>query len=82
MLWLHLTVHVIHGNLTRLLQLVQKLVLLFQLALDSANRQFEKLVLPLGLNDLILKEVFVLFESVSTLLPMFHFPLQLLLLLF
>ncbi len=42
---------------------------LLELILETANSQFKKLVLPLSVHDLLLKEVFLLFIALSLDLP-------------
>ena len=59
-------IHVCHSDRHWFVQLFNGLVTLLELALDSSNSELQKLVLSLRLDDLVLKEVLILLESLST----------------
>ena len=76
---LDLLVDVGHSDGHWLIKVLNDLVFLLELALDAPDRQLEQLVLPFGLNDLVLEEIFVLLESLSTGHPVLDLLVQLLL---
>ena len=75
-----LLINVGHGNGNRLIQFFDCLLALLKLTLDAADGQLQQFVLSFRLDDLVLQEVFVLFEGLSTCHPMLDLLIQLLLL--
>ena len=75
----YLLIDITHRDGDRLLQVCDSFIALLQLSLNSSNGQLEELVLPLGFNDLVLEEVFVLFEGGRAGLPMLDLLAEILL---
>ena len=76
----NLLIKVFHCNRHWLVHLFYRLVTLFQISLNPANSQLQKLILSLGFYDLILEEVFVLLEGLGTCHPMLNLLVHFLLL--
>ena len=75
-----LLIDVGHGNGNRLIQILDRLLALLKLTLDAADGQLQQFVLSFRLDDLVLQEVLVLLEGLSTCHPMLDLLIQLLLL--
>ena len=75
-----LLIDVGHSDGNRLVQFLDCLLTLLELTLDAADGQLQQFVLSFRLDDLVLQEVFVLFEGLSTCHPMLDLLIELLLL--
>ena len=75
-----LLIDVGHGNGNRLVKFLNCLLALLELPLDAADGQLQQFVLSFRLYDLVLQEVLVLFEGLSTCHPMLDLLIQFLLL--